>query len=404
MQPLDDVFVVDLSRVLSGPICTMMLGDMGATVVKVEPPPHGDDTRLWGPPFLDGISTYFLSINRNKKSLGLNLKSAEGREILWRLVDRADVLVENFRPGVLERLGFGYEAVAHRNPRLVYCSISGFGQTGPFHDRPGYDVVAQGQSGLMDLTGYPDGPPAKLGASLADIVAGLYACQGILMALLARYRTGRGQAVDVSLLDSAVSTLTYQAMIYFATGRSPQRMGTRHPSIVPYECFETKDGYVTIGVTNDKQWRSLCRGLGSPALADDARFADMAARLAHYGELRPIVGDLVARLTRAEATKLLDGLGIPSGPVNTVAEALEHPQLRARDMVAELVHPEYGPLKLLGIPTKLSDTPGILRSAPPRLGEDNGDVLTGLGLSAAEIEQLAQTGATVASASRPAIG
>src|SRR5690242_5479027 len=210
MRPLDDLFVVDLSRVLSGPICTMMLADMGARVVKVEPPPHGDDTRFWGPPFVGGISTYFHSVNRNKKSLGLNLKDESGRRILWSLIDRADVLVENFRPGVLDKLGFGYRQVSARNPKLVYCSVSGFGQTGPHRSRPGYDVVAQGEAGLMDLTGYPDQPPAKIGVSIADVSAGMNAFQGILLALLARARTGKGQWVDVSLLDSAVSTLTYQ--------------------------------------------------------------------------------------------------------------------------------------------------------------------------------------------------
>jgi len=390
MTPLDEVFVLDLSRILSGPICTMLMGDMGATIVKVEPPPHGDDSRLWGPPFIGGISTYFLSINRNKKSVGLNLKSQAGRDILGSLIDRADVLVENFRPGVLAKLGFGYQEVARRNSRLIYCSISGFGQTGPYRNRPGYDVVAQGESGLMDLTGYPDGPPAKLGASLADIVAGLYAFHGILLALLARHRTGKGQAVDVSLLDSMVSTLTYQAMIYFATGRSPQRMGTRHPSIVPYESFRTKDGFVNIGVTNEKQWQNFCRVLGFPEMASDPRFQTMPARLAHYDDLRPIIDNALSRLTRAEVMDLLAECGIAVGPVNSVAEALEDPQIDAREMVAELVHPEYGPLKLLGIPIKLSDTPGRIDSAPPRFGEHNRDVLGQLGFSDSAISELAK--------------
>jgi crotonobetainyl-CoA:carnitine CoA-transferase CaiB-like acyl-CoA transferase len=388
MTPLDNIFVLDLSRILSGPICTMLMADMGAEVVKVEPPPHGDDTRLWGPPFINGISTYFLSINRNKKSLGLNLKSAEGRDVLWKLIDRADVLVENFRPGVLKKLGFGYEEVARRNQRLIYCSISGFGQTGPYRDRPGYDVVAQGESGLMDLTGYPAQPPAKLGASLADIIAGLYALNGILLALLVRHRTGRGQAIDISLLDGMVSTLTYQAMIYFATGQSPQRMGTRHPSIVPYECFQTKDGFANIGVANEKQWASLCEAVGLPQLAADPRFDTMAARIEHYDELRPILERVFSQMTRADVIRLLGAGGIAVGPVNTVAEALEHPQVRAREMVAELIHPEYGPMRYLGIPINLSATPGEMKTAPPMYGEHNEQVLTELGLSAAAITQL----------------
>src|SRR5436853_6672225 len=277
----------------------MMLGDMGATVVKVEPPPRGDDTRLWGPPFVNGISSYFLSINRNKRSIGLNLKSPEGQEILWKLVDRADVLVENFRPGVLEKLGFGYDAVSKRNPRIIYASISGYGQTGPYKDRPGYDVVAQGESGVVDLTGEPDRQPVSVGASIADIVAVLYAYQGILLALLARHRTGKGQRIDIALLDGMISTLTYQAESYLATGTSPKRLGTRHPSIVPYETFETKDGFVNIGVTNQKQWTNFCAVLGFPNLATDPRFERMEARLGNYNELRPIIARSRAPGTRA---------------------------------------------------------------------------------------------------------
>ena len=392
MKPLDDLFIVDLSRILSGPVCTMVLADMGAEVIKIEPPPLGDDSRQWGPPFIGGISTYFLSVNRNKKSLGLNLKSAEGRQILWKLIERADVLIENFRPGVLDRLGFGYEAVAKANPRTVYCSISGFGHTGPCRDRPGYDVIAQGESGMMDLTGYPDGPPTKVGASLADVVAGLYAVQGILFALLARHRTGEGQHVDVSLLDGMVSTLTYQALIYLSTGRSPKRMGSRHPSIVPYECFEAKDGYVNVAVTNQKQWENFCRVLGFPELAPDPRFEEMKARLAHCHELRPIIERVLSTMTRAEVIALMSGAGIPAGPINTVGEILEDPHLRAREMIVELTHPEYGPLRVLGMPIKPSGTPATVQNAPPRFGEHNQEVLTLLGFREEAIERLLKSG------------
>src|SRR5438552_10056307 len=376
MKPLQDLFVIDLSRILSGPVCTMLLADMGAHVIKVEPPPSGDDSRQWGPPFIDNISTYFLSVNRNKKSIGLNLKTDAARQVLWKLIDGADVLVENFRPGVLGKLGFGYDAVAGRNPRVVYCSISGFGQTGPYRDRPGYDVIAHGESGMMDLTGYPDGPPAKLGASLADVVAGLYSLNGILLALLARHKTGRGQHVDVSLLDGMVSTLTYQALIYLSTGRSPQRLGTRHPSIVPYECFQAKDGFVNIAVTNQKQWENFCQVLGFPELATDSRFETMQARLAHYDELRPMIDRVVSKMSRAETITRMSAVGIPAGPINTVGEILDDPHIHAREMVVELTHPEYGPLRVLGIPFKLSDTPGIVENAPPRFGEHNEEVLT----------------------------
>jgi glutaryl-CoA transferase len=402
VTPLEDIFVLDLSRILSGPFCTMMLGDMGATVVKVEPPPRGDDTRLWGPPFINGISTYFLSINRNKRSIGLNLKSPRGQEVLWKLVDRADVLVENFRPGVLDKLGFGFDAVAARNPRLIYASISGYGQTGPYRNRPGYDVVAQGESGIVDLTGEPDRQPVKVGASIADIVAGLYAYQGILLAMLARHRTGKGQHVDIALLDGMISTLTYQAESYFATGKSPKRLGTRHPSIVPYETFETRDGFVNIGAANEKQWQNLCRALDVADLAFDPRFNTMAGRISNYGELRAILDGRLRTLTRAEAFELLAKYELPVGPINTVAEVLEDPHIHAREMVKELTHPEYGPLRYVGIPVKLSDTPGELQGPPPRFGEHNRNVLAELGYDEHGIDQLAMSNVIVEA--QPALG
>jgi len=392
MRPLDDLFVVDLSRILSGPVCTMLLADMGAEVIKIEPPPLGDDSRQWGPPFIGGISTYFLSINRNKRSVGLNLKTEDGSRVLWKLIERADVVIENFRPGVLEKLGFGYHAISKVNERAVYCSISGFGQTGPYSDRPGYDVIAQGESGMMDLTGYPDGPPAKLGASLADVVAGLYAFQGVLLALLARQKTGKGQQVDVSLLDSMVSTLTYQALIYLTTGRSPQRLGTRHPSIVPYECFKAQDGFVNIAVTNQKQWLNFCQVLGFREIAVDPRFETMKARLANYDTLKPMIDRALSAMTRTEVMARMSDVGIPAGPINTVGEILEDPQIHAREMVVALTHPEYGPLRLLGIPIKLSDTPGTVEMAPPRFGEHNREVLFKLGYSEADMARFAESG------------
>jgi len=395
MRPLDDMFVVDLSRILSGPVCTMMLADMGAQVIKVEPPPWGDDSRKWGPPFVGGISTYFHSINRNKKSLGLNLQSEAGRQILWKLIDRADILIENFKPGVLDRLGFGYDAVSKRRPEIVYCSISGFGQTGPYRSRPGYDVVAQGESGLMDLTGYPDGPPAKVGTSISDIVTGLYATQGILLALLARVRSHKGQWVDVSLLDSTVATLTYQAQSYFTTGRTPERMGTRHPSIVPYECFRVRDGFVNIGVTNQKQWVSFCTELEISELIADPRFASTDSRLIHYSELKPILDRVLAEFTRPEVLRKMAKAAIPAGPVNTVAEVLEDPQIDAREMIQHLTHPEYGPIRVLGLPVKLSETPGIVEGAPPIFGEHNRSVLTTLGYTENAIADLEKDGTLV---------
>ena len=404
MRALDDLFVVDLSRVLSGPICTMMLADMGARVIKVEPPPHGDDSRLWGPPFVGGISTYFHSVNRNKKSVGLNLKTESGCQVLWNLIERADVLVENFRPGVLARLGFGYDRVSARNPRVIYCSVSGFGQTGPYRSRPGYDVVAQGEAGLMDLTGYPGQPPAKIGVSVADIVAGMYAFQGILLALLARQRTQKGQWVDVSLLDSAVSTLTFQALIYLTTGRSPQRIGTRHPSITPYECFRASDGFVNIGVTNQKQWVSFCNVLGLPELPADPRFESMEQRLTHYDELKQILDRPLSRMSRQEVLAKMKEVDVPAGPINTVGEILEDPQIRVREMIQELTHPEYGPIRLLGIPIKLSDTPGAVEDPPPYFGEHNESVLGTLGYSGEAIADFTRDGVIAsAKAQRPSL-
>jgi len=398
MRPLDELFVVDLSRILSGPICSMMLADMGAQVIKVEPPPLGDDSRQWGPPFVGGISTYFHSINRNKKSLGLNLQTEAGRRILWELIDRADVLIENFKPGVVDRLGFGYEEVSKRRPTLVYCSISGFGQTGPNRSRPGYDVVAQGESGIMDLTGFPDGPPAKVGTSISDIVTGMYATQGILLALLARARTHRGQWVDVNLLDSTISTLTYQALSYLMTGRTPTRMGTRHPSIVPYECFRVRDGFVNIGVTNPKQWVNFCNELGIEELIADPRFSSTDARLNNYHDLKVILDRTLQGFAKAEVLQKMSAAEIPAGPVNTVAEILDDPQMDAREMIRELTHPEYGPIRLLGIPIKLSDTPGIVEGAPPYFGEHNRAVVSMLGYSESAIDEMAKDGVLVSRA------
>jgi crotonobetainyl-CoA:carnitine CoA-transferase CaiB-like acyl-CoA transferase len=291
--PLDGLMVLDFTRVLSGPYCTMLLADMGARVIKIEQPGRGDDTRAWGPPFLNGESAYFLSINRNKESLTLDLKHADAARVLDPLLRQADVLVENFRPGTMERLGLGYEPVARRCPRLVYCSISGFGQTGPRRAEPGYDAVIQGEAGLMSITGAADGPPFRLGVAIADIVSGMFATQGIAMALLARVRTGRGQRVDVGMLDATAALLTYQAGIYFATGATPGRMGNRHPTIVPYETFQGSDGEFVVAVGNDEQWRRFSRIIGAAPLADDERFATNRARVSHYDELRPL---LVERL------------------------------------------------------------------------------------------------------------
>lgn len=378
---------------LSGPYCTMQLADMGARVIKIERPGAGDDTRAWGPPFVAGESAYFLSINRNKESVALNFKHPEGRRLLDALIARADVLVENFRPGTLDEMGLGYEALAAVHPRLIYTSISGFGQTGPLRERAGYDAVLQGEAGLMSVTGPPDGSGYKLGVAIADLAAGLFAAQGTLLALYERERSGRGQRVDIAMLDSVAALLTYQAGIYFTTGAPPKRTGNAHPTVAPYETFRASDGDVVLAAGNDELWRRFCRVAGLDAYAADPRFATNGDRVRNYDVLRPIVADAFTRRTRDEWLTLLNEAGIPAGPVRNLHEVLTDEQLLARDMVHTLPHTVAGNVQVLGTPVKLSGTPGAIRHAPPTLGEHTERVLTGdLGLSAADVEALRTAG------------
>lgn len=382
MTPLDDITVLDFSRVLAGPYCTMQLADLGARVIKIEHPGKGDDTRAWGPPFVNGESAYFLSVNRNKESVALDLKAAAARPVLDALFARADVVVENFRPGTMERLGLGYDMVAAAHPRTIYCSISGFGQSGPRSLEPGYDAMMQAEGGLMSITGPADGSAYRVGVAIGDIATGMFAVQGILAALLARARTGRGQRVDIAMLDAVTSLLTYQASSAFATGMTPVRMGNRHPSIAPYDTFAAADGEFVLSVGNDDQFRRMCAVLDAPALATDRRFATNADRVRHCEALRHELGALLRRWTRDGLLHALTGAGVPCGAVRSVTEALADPQLAAREMIVPLEHVTAGVIRVLGTPLKLSDTPASVRLPPPTLGQHTESVLREFGFSA----------------------
>jgi formyl-CoA transferase len=392
MRPLDGIRVVDLSRVLAGPYATLLLADMGAEVIKVEEPGHGDDTRAW-PPFAGGESTYFMSVNRGKKSVALNLKHAAGQTVLRRLLEGADVLLENFRPGTLDRLGLGYGTVREWNPRLVYCSISGFGESGPEAGRPGYDLIVQGESGIMDLTGFPDGPPVKVGNSIADLAAGTMAAHGIVLALFAREKSGLGQKVEIAMLEVMAALLTYQGQAYFATGQSPRRRGNQHPSIVPYEVFQAADGYLTVGVANDSLWGRFCEALERPDLARDGRFATVAARVASRDALVPLLQEIMAARPVADWLPRLARAGVPAGKISTVGEVLESAQLRERGAIVSLTHATAGTLRMVGPPIRLHGTPAEAAVPPPRLGEHTDQVLgTLLGYSADAIARLRAEG------------
>jgi len=389
-KALEGIKVLDLSRALAGPYCTMMLADMGAEVIKLEMPGRGDDSRSWGPPFVEGESAYFMSINRNKKSITLNMKSDKSTEIIHKLIKQSDVLVENFRPGAMERLGLGYEQVKAMNPRIVYCSISGFGQDGPYRMLPGFDQVLQGMGGLMSITGELGGPPIKVGVAIADISGGMFASNGILVALYNREKTGKGQMVDVSLLDSQVAWLTYRAGAYLASGEIPQPMGSGHPVIVPYQAFKAKDVFINIAVGNDQLWERFCKAVGLENVMNDPKFATNAKRVENREEIVKIISDLIVARDGEEWLKILTDAGVPCGPIYTVDKIFADPQVLHREMVKELDHPKAGKVKVTGIPIKLSDTPGEVEAAPPVLGQHTQEVLTELGYSDKDLEKLKQ--------------
>lgn len=383
--PLEGIRVIDLTRVMTGPYCTMMLGDLGADVIKIEMPGTGDDTRAWGPPFIGAESTYFLSVNRNKRSIALDLKSDLGRDALWRLIESADVLVENFSPGTIERLGFGYAAVHARNPRLVFASISGFGQTGPSAGRTAYDLIVQGMSGMMSITGEKGGRPTKTGPPVADIAAGMFTAYAVAAALYSREQTGEGTNIDVSMLAGQIALLTYHAGTYFTTGRIPTAQGNAHAIIVPYDTFPTADGFVNIAVGNDRLWQKLCEALQMPAEAADPRFATNAERNANKTALYEALEANLGRRTTAGIVALLDKAGVPCGPIYDVAQVFADPQAEHSHMRRTTTHPTAGEIELTGFPYRLGNEDLDVRIPPPLLGEQGPEILSELGFSADEI-------------------
>ncbi len=384
-RALDGLRVIDLTQVMAGPYCCMLLGDMGADVIKVEPP-GGEASRHVAFEIAPGVSGPFLAVNRNKRGLTLDLKRPEAVAVLTRLVATADVLVENYRPGVARRLGIDYETLRQVNPRLVYCSISGFGHSGPRWKQPGYDAIMQAEGGLMSITGTADGPPVRLGVAIVDIVSGMFAAYGVAMALLARERTGQGQEVDLAMLDATVALLTYQAGNYFASGKVPARLGNRHPSIVPYETFAASDGDFVLAVGNDEQWRRFCAIAGLP---EEERFATNRQRVTANEVLRPFVADLLRTEPRQFWLDRLTAAGVPCGSVRNLQELFDDPQLGAREMIARVEHATIGQLRTLGVPIKLSEMPGAVRTPPPTLGQHTDAVLErDLGFSADAIAAL----------------
>ena len=391
--PLQGIRVIDFSQILAGPFCTMLLADMGADVVKVEKPNGGDDTRRYGPPFIEGESAAFLTLNRNKRSIVLDLKSEQGLGVVRRMLADADVMLHNFRPGVVERMGLGYADVSALNPAIVYCAVSGFGTTGPYSQRAGFDLVAQGMSGLMSINGFPDSPPAKVGVPIADLNTGMFCAYGVLTAYINRLATGKGQHVDASLLESGMAYTLYESATYFATGEVAGPLGSAHRMIAPYQAFATQDGYINIGAANQNNWERMCRAVGRADLLDDARFSSNPERMVNIQSLTPIMEETFRTQTTAHWVETLERAGVPCGPIYNIEQVYADPHVQSRDMAVELQHPKAGGIRNIGVAVKLSDTPGSVRTPAPLLGQHTDEALAEFGYADAEIAALRQSGA-----------
>ena len=394
--PLSGMVILDLTQILAGPMCTMVLADMGADVIKVEKPNGGDDNRRMAPPFIKDWSAGFLAVNRNKRSIALDLRGEGGRGVFRRLVEEADAVVENFRPGVMERLGLGYEELKNIKPRLVYCTISGFGSTGPASNRGGFDLVAQGVSGLMSITGHPNSPPAKVGVPVTDLTAGLFAANGIMAAYIHALKTGEGQMVDTSLMEAGVAYTVWESSVYFAEGEIPGPLGSAHRMSAPYQALRTKDGYLNLGAATQPTWEQLCRAIGREDLVEDDRFRAPWDRKAREEELAALLEETFSTQDTEQWLELLDNAGVVAGPIYNMEQVYRDPQVLARDMLVDTEDPELGTIHNIGVPVKLSATPGSIRRRAPALGEHSAEILLERGFTQAEVDGLLAEGVILA--------